>query len=143
MKSILRRIRGETTGWRYGNGAWVGDSAIVTDIGARGLLQRNPVTGTSVVLTQVDTARGESKHLAPLVLPGTRDVVFTVTDRRGFTGLVDGELAIASLDPGTGSLRPHVLLGMKARRAIAFVDGWLLFTNADGTAIMAGPRPAS
>jgi hypothetical protein len=128
--------------WRYGNGAWIGDSAVVTEdrLSSRGLVRRVPGAGTGVVLTRPDVARGESKHVAPLVLPGMRALVFTV-DMHGGRGLVAGPLAIASIGPGTApspaAPAPHVRLGVTGRRAIALVDGWLLYTSADGLSIMA------
>ena len=136
VSRILRRIFKKAEAWRYGNSAWVGDSVIVSGVGAPGLSKSDPRGGTSAVFTRVDTARGEAKHDAPLLLPGTRAVVFTVRNRYG-PQVVSGPLAIASLDPGADSGPSHVLLGMTARRAIAFVDGWLLFIKADGTGIQA------
>lgn len=133
---MLRRIFKKSSGWRYGNGAWDGDSAIVWRNDVPGFVKREPGRGTLAVLTRPDTAHGEREHAAPLLLPGTRAVVFTVR-RGGGPGVVRGPLAIASLDPATESVPPHRLLGVTARRAIAFVDGWLLYTSADGTAIMA------
>jgi serine/threonine-protein kinase len=77
----------------------------------------------------------------PLLLRDTRAAVFSVSTRAG-PGLVAGPLAIASLDskasePRTSTIAPHALLDVVARRAIAFVDGWLLYTRPDGKAIMA------
>lgn len=122
--------------WRYGNGAWVDDSVVVTDVGAPGLLKHVPDGGIPIVLTLPDTAYGDRRHRAPLLLPGTRAVVFTA-NARGGPFLVSGQLAVASLDPGTESFSPHVSLGVSARRAFAFVRGWLLYISADGKAIMA------
>jgi serine/threonine-protein kinase len=136
VSRILRRIFKTAQAWRYGNGAWIGNGAIVSQFGASGLVKREPGRGTLTVLTRADTAHGEALHLLPLVLPGTRAVVFTVRNRRG-PGVIKGQLAIASLDPGIDSVPPHRLLGVMARCAIGFVDGWLLYTSTDGTAIMA------
>jgi len=136
VRRILRRIFKKAEAWRYGNGAWSGDSVIISPIGAPGLSKGDPRSGTLAVLTRPDTARGEAEHDAPLLLPGTRAVVFTIRSRPG-PQLVSGPLAIASLDPGTDSVSAHALLGVTARRAIAFVQGWLLFINAEGTAIKA------
>ena len=137
VSRIVRRIFRQTEGWAYGNGAWDGDSVIVSENDAPGLVKRELGRGTLTVLTLPDTAHGESSHKAPLLLPGTRAVVFTVRRGGGGPGIVKGPLAIASLDPATDSVSPHRSLGVTARRAIAFVDGWLLYTSADGTAIMA------
>ncbi|MGI8619582.1 MAG: protein kinase domain-containing protein, partial [Gemmatimonadaceae bacterium] len=122
--------------WRFGNGAWVNDSVLVTNGGRRGLLKRVPGADAPTQLTRPDTAHGETRHVAPLLLPRMNAVVFTVSKRVG-QGLVVGRLAIASFDPGTSAVSPHVMLAVTARRAVAFVDGWLLYTSADGKAIMA------
>jgi Tol biopolymer transport system component/tRNA A-37 threonylcarbamoyl transferase component Bud32 len=120
--------------WRYGNGAWVGDSVLVTEAGTG--LNLVPTHGTPTLLTLPDSTRGEYKHRGPLVLPGGRAVIFTVSRLVG-PGLVVGPLAIASLERSGASASPHVLLDVTARRAIAFVDESLLYTSADGKAIMA------
>ncbi|MEO6525768.1 MAG: protein kinase [Gemmatimonadaceae bacterium] len=122
-------------GWRYGNGAWDGANVVTEDAATRGQVRRSTATGAVVALSKPDTARGEVSHEAPLVLGDRRVVVFTV-NRHGGRGALAGPLAIASLDPGA-SLRRHVLLGVDARRAVAYVDGWLLFISVDGLAIMA------
>ena len=128
----------EANGWRYGNGAWVGDSVVIAEVGFSLPLYKHSTAagGASTPLTALDTAHGETGHVAPLVLPGTRSVVFTVRKRLG-QGLVTGSLAIASLDPALLSTSPHVLLADSARRAIAFVAPWLLYTSTDGKSIMA------
>ena len=128
---------GSADTWRYGNGAWINDTAVVTDTWGHGLTlgipgDRNERTR----LTNPDTARGETRHIAPLVLPGKGAVVFTVSNRVG-RGLVTGPLAITSVVPGDSSPSRHVLLGVSGRRPIAFVDGWLLYTSEGGKAIMA------
>ena len=121
--------------WRYGSGVWIGDSAVVID-GTRTLVRHSPGGAPAVPLTRLDSARAETRHAGPLVLPGGRAVVFTVSTRAG-PGLAVGPLAIASLEARGHSLWPHVVLGVTARRAIALVDEWLLYTRADGRAIMA------
>ena len=129
--------------WRFGDAVWDGDSAILTD-GFRKVergLSRRALDGggrAPVVLTRPDTARGEVTHAAPLMIPGTRAVVFTVVNTLGAgPGPRSGQLAIALLDQRGGSPSPHVPLGVSARRAIAVVDHWLLYTSEDGGAIMA------
>ena len=123
--------------WRYGGPGWISDSAIVIVGGpTRGLKRiRIPDTDTGTTLTIPDVSRGESRHGAPLVLPDARAVVFTI-NLHGGPGSFSGPLAIAALEP-SGVPSPHVRLGVEARRAIALVDGWLLFVSADGRAIMA------
>jgi eukaryotic-like serine/threonine-protein kinase len=136
ISRLRRRVFGATHGWRYGSTAWVDDSVVVTAERAP-WLSTIDVRGRALVpLTRLDRARGEAEHTTPLVLPGTRSVVFTVRHRGG-PGVVYGPLAIASLDRGPDSVSGHVLLGVNARRAVAFVDGWLLFTTVDGKAIHA------
>ena len=119
--------------WRFGNGAWVDDSTVVSSFAAAGLTKGVPGTALTQ-FTRPDSVG--SKHDAPLSIPGTRLVVFTAR-RGGGPGLVVGQLAIASLDEGRTSIAPHVPLGIAARRAIAFVDGWLLYISENGKAIMA------
>jgi serine/threonine-protein kinase len=121
--------------WRYGSIAWIGDSAIVAT--ALGVLVKMTLDGGSpAAITHIDTARGDGAHAGPLLLPGGRGVIFTVTKRRG-PGLVTGQLAFASLDAAGGAAAPHVMLDVMARTAVAFVQGWLLFINVEGTAIEA------
>jgi hypothetical protein len=102
-------------------------------------LVKRPVKGAQMVaLTARNVEIGEMRHAAPLVLPGERDVVFTVTKTAG-GGLVSGVLAMASLEQLSATPALHTNLGIPARRAFAFVDGWLLYTSANGKAIMAVP----
>ncbi|HUQ80146.1 MAG TPA: hypothetical protein VM076_03350, partial [Gemmatimonadaceae bacterium] len=137
IEGVQRRIFGKPEGWYYGSGAWGDQASIVTEHGgpARGLARRSLAGDTLASLTRADTTHGENSHRAPLVLPGGRSVVFTVSMYGGPTG-ISGPLAIASLGP-PGSVSRHVRLGVDARRAIAFVDGWLLYVSTDGRAIMA------
>jgi serine/threonine-protein kinase len=128
---------GGTDAWRYGNAAWDGnDALIVEDDPSRGILRVVPGAGAiPVALTRADSSRREWRHDAPFVLPGSRALVFTV-NKYGGRGLVVGPLAITSLAPAA-SPRSHRWLGIEAGCAFAFVDGWLLYTSADGRAIMA------
>ncbi len=123
--------------WQFGSSAWIGDSAYVVAGGKeRGLYRYAVGAVTATMVTRPDSAQGETRHLAPLILPGGEAMVFTVSKRAG-QGLVVGALAIASLDSVASRGPRHVLLDVTARRAVAFVDGWLLYTSADGKAIMA------
>jgi Tol biopolymer transport system component len=121
--------------WVYGNGAWIDDSTVVTATRSKGIVKLVPGRSTVATLTRVDTARGEM-HNAPLVIPGTRAMVFTISNRGG-PRVVAGTLAVASLDPRTDSFPSHVSLGLTGLRAVAFVDGRLLYISADGRHIMA------
>jgi serine/threonine-protein kinase len=137
LPSSPANLFGATRAWRYGNGAWINDTEVVTEARGPGLSMTVPGDSNKfIALTKVDTARGEIRHVGPLVLPEKKAIVFTVMKRVG-RGLVTGPLAIASLDSDSLSIRKHVLLDVSARRAIAFVDGWLLFTSENGKAIMA------
>jgi len=137
LLSAVANQFGAARPWRYGNGAWINDTEVVAALGAPGLSRGIPGDSNELTrLTSADTARGEIRHVGPLILPGKRAVVFTVSSRVG-RGLVTGPLAIASIDPGASSTSKHVVLGVSGRRAIAFVDGWLLYTSESGKAIMA------
>ena len=80
---------------------------------------------------------GESAHSSPLVLPDGRSVVFTVQRQRAGPAPLMGEFAITTLNEHAGTPAPHTLLGVKGRRAVAFVDGWLIYTGSDGASLMA------
>ena len=126
-------------GWRYGNGGWIGERAILSEraLRSRGLATHMPGDSTATELTRPDIARGENRHGAPLLIADGRAVVFTVGRCAG-PELGTGQLAIAVLAPGGARTHaPHVLLDVRARRAVAFVDGWLLYVSVDGAAIMA------
>jgi serine/threonine-protein kinase len=124
--------------FRYSAGSWAGGDRIVLSTEGQGGLTWIPADGgTQRRLTRLATARGETRHGAPLVLDDGRTVVFTAERHRNGPVPADGELAVATLDPDGAAPAPHTLLGVRARRAVAVVDGRLLYITPDGAALMA------
>jgi len=77
---------------------WAADDTIVFATQGPTGLQRVPASGgTATVLTRPDRARGEADHLWPEVLPGGRQVLYTVIS----TGGLDAA-QVAVLDLATG-----------------------------------------
>ena len=124
--------------FRYSNAAWAGAERLVVDsYGQAGLSWVSSAGGPLHVLTTLDTRRRDSFHATPFVLPDARTVVFTIaTDRTG-PGSSRGELAVVSLDPRAAAAASFVRLGIPARRAVAYVDGWLLYVTQDGSGVSA------
>ena len=124
--------------FRYSAGSWAGGDRIVLSTEGQGGLTWIPSGGgTHRRLTRLATARGETRHSAPLALDDGRTVVFTAERHRNGPVPADGELAMAAIDPEAAAPAPHTLLGVRARRAVAVVDGWLLYITPDGAALMA------
>ena len=124
--------------FRFASASWAPGGAIVTDAyGSRGLSWLADSGGRLRPLTHPDTAGGELGHRVPLVLPGGRAVVFIMERQRGGPAPIMGELAVVPLDLQAGGPARHTLLGVHGRRAVAFVDGWLLYTGSDGASVMA------
>jgi serine/threonine-protein kinase len=124
--------------FRFSRARWASSGVIVMDgYGARGLTWVADSGGTLRSLTTLDGSVGELSHAAPFVLPSGRVVVFTVQRQRGGPAPVIGELAMATLPQTAAAPGPHVRLGIRGRRAIAYVDGWLLYTGLDGASILA------
>ncbi|MEO8335402.1 MAG: protein kinase [bacterium] len=124
--------------FRFSNASWAPSGVIVTDgYGAGGLSWLKDAGGATHALTRLDRNSGESAHSSPLVLPDGRSVVFTVQRRRGGPAPLMGEFAITTLDEQASTPASYVLLGVTGRRAVSFVDGWLVYTGSDGATIMA------
>jgi serine/threonine-protein kinase len=124
--------------FRYSAGSWAGGDRIVLATEGQGGLTWIPAAGgPHRRLTRLATARGETRHGAPLALDGGRLVVFTAERHRNGPVPADGELAVATLDPDAAAPAAHTLLGVRARRAVAAVDGRLLYITPDGAALMA------
>ena len=88
-------------------------------------------------ITTLDARLRDSFHVLPYVFPDARTVVFTIgTDRTG-PGAARGQLAVATLDPRADSQPAFTRLGIAARRAIGYVDGWLLYVTEAGTNVAA------
>ncbi len=86
-------------------GVWCPDGSIVFPSGVTsGLFRLPPGGGPPVALTTLDTANGERTHRWPALLPGGKEVAFTV-GRIGLPG--DYEAAtIDAVDLATGRRRP-------------------------------------
>ncbi|HEX8362335.1 MAG TPA: protein kinase, partial [Longimicrobium sp.] len=124
--------------FRYGTASWgAGGRIVIAPHGLRGLTWIPERGGAARSLTQLDAARHESRHSAPLVLGDGRGVVFTAERHRNGPVPSDGELAFVELDPRGAAPPRHTRLGIQGRRAVAMVDGWLLYLTSDGATLMA------
>jgi serine/threonine-protein kinase len=81
--------------------SWGDDNTIVAASGSpsTGLLRISPDGGPPLVLTRPDRERGENDHLFPVVLPGSRSVLFTVTSLTG--GFDAAHVAVLDVASGT------------------------------------------
>ena len=124
--------------FRYTNAAWAGPERLVVDsYGQAGISWVSSAGGALHAITKLDTRRRDSFHANPFVLPDARTVVFIVaTDRTG-PGASRGELAVVTLDPPAAEQTPFTRLGIAARRAVGYVDGWLLYVTQDGNGVSA------
>lgn len=101
------------TGAECRGAVWVSDHDIVfAPTPASGLLRVPADGGRSQALTTLDFANGERTHRWPDVLPGGRDVLFTVARARS-ASFEEAELALVSLV--TGERRTVHRLGSGAR----------------------------
>lgn len=124
--------------FRYSDGAWAGNTRLITSgYGQQGLNWTSSSGGALHVLTKLDTARRESDHAKPFVLPDQRTVVFVVATNRTGPGPTAGELGVVTLDTTSTSPAQVTRIGVQSRGAVAYVDGWLLYVSADGGGIMA------
>ncbi|MEO8564702.1 MAG: protein kinase, partial [bacterium] len=124
--------------FRFSHARWSSNGRIVLDAyGSSGLTWLPADGGALRQLTQADSLKGELSHVAPMVMPDGRSVIFTTQHRRGGPAPVMGELAVASMDTSATTPAPHTLLRLPGRVAITFVDGWLLYTALDGGTINA------
>lgn len=124
--------------FRYMDAHWgAGDRIVLTSLRHRGLSWMPAGGGPERQLTRRDVATSETRHSAPLLLRDGRTVLFTA--ERGRDGPIpsEGELAFVLLDPAAEEPAQHSLLGVRARRAVGMVDGWLLYVSADGSGLMA------
>jgi len=109
------------------NGAdWTPSNEIV--LGAQGpfhgLSHVSAAGGATVALTHPDTARGERDHVWPIALPDGNTVAFAIW----YGGLGASRLALARFN--SGKVMP---LGIAGIRPLAFLDGMLIYVQADGT----------
>ena len=115
--------------FRYRDAAWAPDGRIVLETQS-GLAWLTATGGPLHALTRIAGGRGETGHLAPLVLPDGDAVAFTIARERGGPAGPEGELAIAPLGAADG-VGTYRRLGIRARYAVAVVDGWLLYAGLD------------
>jgi serine/threonine-protein kinase len=126
--------------FRFGRASWGGrgDGTIVTDFNKLGVLSWvRPSDAVVGRLTAIDSSRDESGHFQPMLLPDGTSVVFAVTHANTGTELRNAELAFVSLADAQTAPAPHVNLGVKGRRVVAYVDGWLLYEALDGMSLLA------
>ncbi len=124
--------------FRYADAVWADDRHVVVEgLGQYGLSYVASDGGALRPFTSLDTLRRDSGHMLPFVLPDHRTVLFTIT--RDVSGPFSdvGELAAARLDTASAAPAPITHLGVKGRRVIGFVDGWLLFTATSADALLA------
>jgi eukaryotic-like serine/threonine-protein kinase len=121
-----------------GGGAWGDDGYLYlsagsarTGLDARGLVRVSAIGGALEPVTRLDSARYEVAHYFPVVLPGSRGVVFSINRER----LYDAQTAeIGVVDLRTGTHRT-LLQGTSARWS---PTGHLVVVRADG-ALVAAP----
>ena len=126
--------------FRLGNASWAGPNGgvVVTDFNQLGVLTWVRASGgTMKPLTALNTAKAETAHFAPLVLPDGRSVIFNVQYETHGTELRVGQFAFVSIDDASNAAARHVELGIRGRRAVGFVDGWLFYIGEDPTVLMA------
>ncbi|HEU4720527.1 MAG TPA: protein kinase [Gemmatimonadaceae bacterium] len=124
--------------FRFGTGSWTGGDRIVfTRPDVPGLVWMPAAGGTSRPLTRVDSARKETRHVAPLAIDGGRRVFFTVERGRGGPAAADGDLAVTTLDPSAESPAVHSLVGVRVQSALTVIKRWLLFVAPGGVVIRA------
>ncbi|MEM9379190.1 MAG: protein kinase [Planctomycetota bacterium] len=114
---------------------WGDDGSIVFVPHFTGGLQRIPGDGgPPEAITEIDVAGGERTHRWPQLLPGSKEVIFTVDDDRTQDFYDDASIVALSLE--TGERRVLVQRASRAR----YADGRLVF--ARGGSLFAQPfRP--
>jgi Tol biopolymer transport system component/tRNA A-37 threonylcarbamoyl transferase component Bud32 len=129
-----------TSVFRFANARWVPGGTMILAVPGeqwRGLVRLADSGGVMTRLTVVDTSRGEAYHAAPLLLPDGRTIVFTIVRQRGGPGTLIGQLASAPFGARDTTPRPHQLIGVEARQAVALVDDWLVYVAAEGKSLHA------
>ena len=110
--------------WRFG--VWTEDYAIVFDGQPGGLGSVSAEGGRTAVLTTLDESAGESRHMFPALVPGSRAVLFTAGSRNS--------ARIEAVMRGSGERR---LVVENAYAARVLASGHLLFLRAQ--AILVAP----
>ncbi|CAN5920215.1 hypothetical protein BH11GEM2_BH11GEM2_11960 [soil metagenome] len=128
-----------TPAFRLGYASWGGEKGgvIVTAFDLRGTLSwTDPAGGTLHPLATLDTARHETSHFRPMVMPDGRSVIFGIgTEARGTASEV-GELAFVSIGDAQHGAAKHVPLGIRTRSVVGFADSWVFYLGEDVTALM-------
>ena len=105
--------------------SWGSDGTIVFSVGGGHGLERVSAEGdTPTQLTTVDSSQGETQHLLPAMVPGSRTVLFTVT----FAGNPSNTV-IAAVDLANGSRKTLVRGGSQPQ----FVEPGYLVYHAGGS----------
>jgi serine/threonine-protein kinase len=105
----------------------------LTGGGTRGIMRIPAAGGASEQVTTVDTARGESDHVWPQILPDANGLLFTVIRDNNLT---DADVAVVDLKGGDYRILAR---GVGAKYA---VSGHLLYVSTDGT-LFGAPFDAS
>ena len=116
--------------------SWGSDGTIVFSVGGGHGLERVSAEGdTATQLTTVDSSQGETQHLLPAMVPGSRTVLFTVTFAGNPSNTVIAAVDLAQWQPqDTGPRR------VPAAICRARVPGLSRRRIADGGPIRSRPR---
>jgi eukaryotic-like serine/threonine-protein kinase len=130
-------LRDVATAWRFANIAWVNNDTVVVDNdqSLRGLVRIAIRDGATQRVTQVDSTHGENGHVAPMVDTVTRRVFFTIVAGSFGPRTGVGEIGVASVDDTT--MPSHHRVGVRGRRPIGVLNGWLLYVGDEGGTINA------
>jgi Tol biopolymer transport system component len=113
--------------------SWGTDGTIVySPTASSGLYRISSAGGPPQPLTQLDARQGETSHRWPQILPGGRDVLFSIS-----TGMVIDKSRIAVASLATGTARPLIKDATFARYV---APGYLLWTT--GNQFLAAPFDA-
>ncbi len=125
---------------RLGNASWGSGPAgiLATNLELLGTLSWiNDTGGAMHPLTALDTARHETGHFGPMVMPDGRTVVFGISMQARGTSADAGELAVVSIDGAMHGPAKHVPLGLRMFGVVGFTAPWLVYVGEDATTLMA------
>jgi eukaryotic-like serine/threonine-protein kinase len=130
-------LRDVASAWRFASLAWLGDDTVVVDNNQShpGLVRVAVASGAAQRVTTVDSSRGETAHMSPVVDTGSRRVFFTIAASSLGPRTGVGEIGVAHLD----APRPlvHARVGVRGRVVVGVLDGWLLYIGDQGGTINA------